>query len=292
VSITSSLDGPADLHDANRPYLGGGPSQAEVVKKLARVRERCSSKPEWSGLGPSAIMTTTRASLGRARDVVDAYAAAGLNQIYLRPLSPVGWAKRAWPQVGYDPKQWLPFYSQGLERCIELTESGRTMVERQALILLVKILGGRDPGFVDLRSPAGAVLGALAYNYDGGIFVSDEGRIASHEGEERFKVGDVAKDSWLAVLAHPTTRACVSSSLLENQPLCHQCAYSPYCGVEPVYHYEAQGNMVGRMPESGWCTVLMGVFDEIFRRLQRPRDRKVFESWLAGDACWQGEKKA
>jgi hypothetical protein len=32
-------------------------------------------------------------------------------------------------------------------------------------------------GYVDLRSPAGAGLGALVYNYDGSVFASVEGRM-------------------------------------------------------------------------------------------------------------------
>ena len=35
-----------------------------------------------------------------------------------------------------------------------------------------------------------------------------------------------------------------------------------------------------RMPDNVWCRSLMGVFDVIFARLQKPDARKVLESWL------------
>jgi isoleucyl-tRNA synthetase len=65
-------------------------------------------------------------------------------------------------------------------------------------------LTGEDPGFMDLRWPAGTVLGCLAYNYDGRIFVSDEGRMVDHQGDPIFQVGTV-NDQWHDVIDHPTT---------------------------------------------------------------------------------------
>jgi radical SAM protein with 4Fe4S-binding SPASM domain len=141
---------------------------------------------------------------------------------------------------------------------------------------------------MDLRSPAGAVLGCLAYNHDGSIYVSDEGRMAEHEGDPMFRVGHVAESRWTDVLDHPTSRACVVASTLENQPLCGQCAYKPYCGVEPVFHYESQASVWGRTPDSGWCKGYMGAFDLLFDRLRRPEDRRIFEAWMERDQCrWE-----
>jgi uncharacterized protein len=42
-------------------------------------------------------MTTTKLSLGRVRDIVDEYVAQGFNGIFLRPMSPYGFAvKTKW----------------------------------------------------------------------------------------------------------------------------------------------------------------------------------------------------
>jgi uncharacterized protein len=40
-------------------------------------------------------------------------------------------------------------------------------VETYASIIATKMFSNRDPGYVDLTSPAGIGLGALVYNYDG-----------------------------------------------------------------------------------------------------------------------------
>ena len=73
---------------------------------------------------------------------------------------------------------------------------------------------------------------SLAYNYNGEIFVSDEGRMVDHQGDPIFKVGSVQESSWQQVLDHPTTKACAQASTLDNQPMCQQCAYKAFCGVD------------------------------------------------------------
>ena len=289
MSICTSLDGPAELHNKNRPFFGGGEAQPKVVQWLETINARCNADPKKKYYLPGALMTTTRFSFDFGPQIVDLYVKLGMEQIFLRPLSPIGYAKRVWKDVGYDASEFVSFYEKTLDYIIDLNVSGKSnIMERMALILLTKIVKGEDPGFMDLRSPAGAVLGCLAYNYNGEIFVSDEGRMVDHQGDPIFRLGDVAKDDWTAVIDHPTTRACVTASTLENQPMCQQCAYKPYCGAEPVFHYETQRSVFGQMPSSGWCVSHMGVFDVIFRKLRDPRSRKVLDKWLERDQCrWQ-----
>jgi sulfatase maturation enzyme AslB (radical SAM superfamily) len=252
------------------------------------VRRRCEATPERRYYLPGALMTTTRQSLPYAKEIVDQYLALGLEQIFVRPLSPIGYAKRSWDRIGYTPAEFLAFYDQVLSYILELNKQGTFIMERRALILLTKILKSRDPGFMDLRSPAGAVLGCMAYNYDGRIFVSDEGRMMDHEGDPMFAVGRVGESRWTEVLDHPTTRTGVVSSTLDNQPLCSQCAYKPYCGVEPVFHYETQASTWGQTPSSYWCEGYMGVFDLIFDKLRDPENRRIFEAWMERDQCrWE-----
>jgi His-Xaa-Ser system radical SAM maturase HxsB len=292
VSICTSLDGPPELHNKNRPFLGSGAAQEKVVHWLGRMQARCDAIVGRPFSRPSALMTTTRFSFDYSKEIVDLYVKMGMEQIFIRGLSPIGYAKRVWGDIGYTSKEFLDFYSRTLDYIIDLNKKGTPIMERMALILLTKIVRGVDPGFMDLRSPTGAVLGCLAYNYNGEIFVSDEGRMLDHEGDDSFKVGDVATSDWDAVLGHPVTRACVVSSVLENQPMCAQCTYKPYCGVEPVYHYETQKSIFGSMPTSGWCMSRMGLFDVIFQKLRDKEARKIFDRWLDWDQRWTEKEPA
>jgi len=38
VSICASLDGPEKVHDANRKYLGGGPTYKDVIKRIEEIK--------------------------------------------------------------------------------------------------------------------------------------------------------------------------------------------------------------------------------------------------------------
>ena len=58
-------------------------------------------------------MTTTEASLDRPRDIIDTYAELGLRHVFLRPISPYGFALRRAAVRGYGVQRWLTFYEAG-----------------------------------------------------------------------------------------------------------------------------------------------------------------------------------
>ena len=81
-------------------------------------------------------MTTTQASLGHARDIIDEYVRHGFTSIFLRPLSPYGFAARAGHFAKYDAERWLTFYKEGLEYILELNSQGYPLVETFSGIVL------------------------------------------------------------------------------------------------------------------------------------------------------------
>ena len=279
VSLCTSLDGPRELHEKNRIYLGGS-SYDRAAFWIREISRRYGSEqaPKRKVYKPSALMTTTRLSLPLWRSIVDEYVQLGMEGIFLRPLSPIGYAKRVWPKIGYSGEEFVAFYRQALDYILKINLDGREFMERMTTIALAKILKQKDPGFVDLRSPCGAGIGQMAYNYDGSVYTCDEGRMVAHQGNELFRIGDVAGGYDQAVSSQSCRSMCVVSNL-ETQPSCRQCVYKPYCGICPVHNYEAQGSLCGNMPSSDYCAVHKGIFSVIFERLEDPRSRSVFESW-------------
>jgi hypothetical protein len=122
-------------------------------------------------------MTTTEASLGRVREIIDEYLAQEFHSIFLRPLSPYGFAIRGKSYRTYNAQRWLKFYKEGLAYIIDLNRQGKEFVEFYASIILKKMLTSEDPGYVDLMSPAGIGIAGVVYNYDGDVYASDEGRM-------------------------------------------------------------------------------------------------------------------
>ncbi len=88
VNFCTSLDGPAELHNKNRAYVGGN-SQEETVKWWKRIYRRTARKM----FRIDALLTVTRFSLSRHKEIVDEYLSLGARGIYLRYANPFGLAR-------------------------------------------------------------------------------------------------------------------------------------------------------------------------------------------------------
>jgi sulfatase maturation enzyme AslB (radical SAM superfamily) len=272
VSFCTSLDGPADLHDRNRVWLGGN-AHASAVAGLEMIQAKRAAGAKVDA--PNAICTVTRGSLTRAREIVDQVVALGLERVQLGPLDPVGFARRSWDKIGYTTEEFVAFYAEALDHVISLNKRGVKAYEKMALVLLIRILEGGH-----WRFPNGDGLARLAYDWDGAVYTGEDGRLLAAEGDAFFQIGDVRSSGLQDLLDHPTVRASLYASMSWSQPQCFQCAYAPYCTVQPVFNHETQGSPWGQLPTNGWCGKMMGIFDVLFARLQDPETRKVLESWL------------
>ena len=284
VQICTSVDGPADLHDRQRKLPG-----ASAYSKAAYWIRRINDAYQARGLDPSvyrveALLTTTRETLPRWKDVIDTYAGLGCRALFLRPVDPFGFGARAGARVGYDVAEFLDFYRSAVREMIRLNLEGVEILERFASIFLSKILHSDDPNYLDIRSPCGAGIGQVAYGYDGGIFTCDEGRMLHEDGDDTFLIGRVGESKYRDLMGHKTVRALAIASNLDGQPSCSSCAYLPYCGVCPVHNHRTQGSIFGRMPESRWCAVHMGIQDFLFELLAtaEPEVLRVLERWTEG----------
>ena len=273
VLISTSLDGPADLHNKNRPRPGGDSYERAVAGikrcRLALGRDRV-----------GALMTTTVASLGRARDIIDEYIALDFGGIFLRPLSPYGFAIKTKSYERYDQSHWLDFYFEGLDYIIELNLGGFNFSEHYASLILRKMLTPFQPGYVDLMSPAGIGIGAIVYNYDGEVYASDESRMLAEMGDKTFCLGNVHRNSYAELMLSDALLDPLESSFADSVPGCAWCAFEPYCGADPVFHHATQGDSVGKKPLSAFCNRNMAIFRGLITRMrERPAVREVFERW-------------
>jgi len=275
ILISTSLDGPADLHNRNRPRPGGN-SHALAEAGIRRAQEVLGQDRV------GALMTTTEASLERVEEIIDEYVRLDLDGIFLRPLSPYGFAIKTKQFGKYDASRWLTFYERGLRYIIGLNKRGIRIPELYATLLLKRMLTDRPIGYVDLRSPAGIGLGALVYNYDGKVFASDEGRMLAEMGDRTFELGDLATDDYRSLVGSEKLIDLVSASLTQCAPQCSTCAYEPHCGADPVYHHATQSDPVGIKPLSEFCSRHKGIFRLLFELLEgSPEDAAVLRGWVA-----------
>ena len=274
IHLSTSLDGPADLHNANRPRPGRD-SYERLRRNLDRARAMLGHDQV------SALMTTTPASLGRPREIIDEYVRLGFDSVFLRPISPYGFATRTRLDKAYSAEHFFDFYKRGLEHIIDLNRRGVAIVESYAQILLRKMLTPYPVGYVDLQSPAGAAIGVLVYNYEGDVYASDESRMLAEMGDRSFRLGNLATESYENVMAGPRVRALVENSCLETMPGCSECAFAPYCGADPIFNWATQSDIVGYRPTSEFCRRQMGLFTHLFDLLREGDafTRRLFLAW-------------
>jgi uncharacterized protein len=280
VSLSTSLDGPADIHNANRPLLGGD-SHAHVAKWIKRFNNDYEKLRETGYIWRmSSLMTISRRALPKYKELIDEYVSLGFVNIFLRPLDGFGFSKSSWDKIGYTPEEFIEFYKKSLDYILEINKSGLVFEERFARFFMIKIMTDYDPGMLDLRSPCGAGIGQLAYNYNGDIYTCDEGRMVSMMDDDSFKIGDVFSSSYEDVVSDPVVKSLCSASCLEGLAGCSDCAYLPYCGTCPIVNYAEQGNIFGQMPSNSRCKINKAVLDYLFEKLHDKENVKVFESWL------------
>ena len=275
VSICTSLDGPEDIHNSNRiPEDRNFNSYQNVARWAKIIQKRCNDeKKDWT---ISALVTTTKASLEKPKEIVDEYAKLGFNQICIRHLNWLGFSGENYKKIGYSAKEYIDFWKKCSDYIIELNKKGTLLKERTFLIILSKIFGKTDPGFLDLRSPCGACIGQLAYNYDGKIYSCDEARTLK---EDIFMVGDV-EQKYSEVLGSNKTCAIVSSSIIDSTP-CSECVWKPYCGTCPVSTFSQTNSLIPSTSDDFRCKVHDFQFEYVFEKIMdKDFQEKIVKKWF------------
>lgn len=276
--ISTSLDGPKDLHDKNRPLQNKELDHHVIFEQnLAMIRQ------VWGNRDcVSALMTTSKYSLGRFRDIIDEYIRLGFNNIFLRSLNPYGFAKQYKEEIAYPVEEFITSYKEGLDYIIELNKQGTFFVEGFAALLLKRMLTPFATGFVDLQSPAGVGIAGVIYDYDGNVYVSDEARMMARFKNYYFRLGNVNEDNYQVIFNGELLHHIIASACNECLPVCAECVFQPYCGADPVRNMSEQGDMIGFRPTNEMCKKTKAIIHYLFELLQKhdPEINRIFWSWL------------
>ena len=280
VQICTSIDGPKDLHNKYRIYRDADGFDV-TTGWMKRINERYAELGLDTNLyRVEALPTVTRALLSRPRDLVDTFVELGCRAVFLRKLDPFGFAARTAKTIGYSMEEYIKFYTAAVDYIIELNKQGVQVMERNAAIMLSKMIADYEPNYLDLRSPGGAVIGQIGYHPDGRVYSSDEGRMVGAMGDDAFCIGTL-DNTYQEIMTAASTRALVIAGTNFGQPDCVSCVYRPYCGQQPEYNYKTQGTINGRMRDSTWCRKHKYIFDYLARRLHDAdaEEMAMFDRW-------------
>jgi His-Xaa-Ser system radical SAM maturase HxsB len=229
----------------------------------------------------SALMTTTNLSLNYPKEIVNEYFTQGFRNIFLRPISPYGFALHNEKKNKYDTQKFLEFYKIGLNHILHYNFEGEFFSEDYATILLKKILTPFPVGYVDLNSPAGAITNVVVFNYDGHVYATDESRMLAEMNDFTFRLGHLDTHSYDAIFYGEKAMELAEVWLNESLPGCSECAFQPYCGSDPVHNHATQGSMAGYRPTSTFCQKNMEIIRYLIELMESDkRIKKVFESWV------------
>lgn len=273
VYLSTSIDGPRELHNRNRP-IPGRDSYERTLDGIVLAREQI------GGDAVAALMTTTKASLAYPEAIVDEYVHLGFRDVFLRPLSSYGFAKRNQSILGYTVEDFSRFYQRGLQRVLHWNQRGVEIREVYASILLNKILSTFDAGYVDLQSPTGAGASVLVYNYDGYVYPSDEARMLAETGDTSLRMGRIGVPMD-ALLTSSVRRDLARASEVEGIPGCQECPYSLFCAPNPVDSQAQFGTLFAPVLDTEHCQRHMGMFDAMFMALRVADEdlQDLFHQW-------------
>ena len=271
VLISTSLDGPAFIHNKNR---GREDSYEKTMAGIAKAREVLGKETV------SALMTTSELALDYPKEIVDEYVNDGFCGIFLRALNPYGLAAQNENWKRYNDR-FIEFYKRSLDYIIELNKQGVYFREDYACIILRKMLTPYTTGFVDLQSPAGTINSVIVYNYDGYVYASDESRMLAEVNDYTFRLGKVT-DRYEDIVCGDKAKK--MGKVWANEALagCSNCPLKTYCGADPVRHHSTQGDMYGFRPSSLVCKKNKAIIEYLLTLIIERGDEvfPIFRSWI------------
>lgn len=131
------------------------------------------------------------------------------------------------------------------------------------------LLGGRL-----WNLPGMDVLEQLAYDAAGRVYTSEEAC-----AKPEFALGSAAELRYRDLAQRPVVRAVIAAAHPDNQPMCSQCAYRPFCAVAPSSNHAVQGTIWGQTPSSPACVLQMGILDRILERLDDEKFILLLDKW-------------
>ncbi len=275
ICISTSMDGPAHIHDACRkPRIGSG-THALFLAKLALSRAICGDD------SVNALMTTSSVSLHELPQVIDAYIEQKFDGVFIRSLNPYGFAAEHEQELSYNMQTFVEKYLDALKYIIEKNKT-TYFPEFFATLLFSRILTPYATGFVDLQSPSGIGIAGVIYDFDGSVFPADEARMLARMGDRFFCLGNVKTDSYKHIFASKKLRDLIAGSCIETTPYCAYCVYQAYCGTDPVRNYLESGSDVRSMWQTPFCTKHKGIFKGLFTFLKNSTEQEqaIIWSWI------------
>ena len=225
----------------------------------------------------STVTTVTGELLKAPEDILQAHCDLGLPNLFVRPISPYGFAKKD-QDSEYSIAQYMTFYERLFDAILELWKSGKSVIEHSAATHIKRVFNPGFNSYADLKSPSGVLLNSFLFNYDGRIYGSDELRMLQRIYKDQdFSLGHIEAPEVTKTLYSQI----ISSSFNQVLPGCNTCAYQPFCGADPCNEISLQGEYIGDKTRSRFCSYHKEMFTFLLNRWFRcSESQSMLKEWL------------
>ena len=266
VSLCSSLDGPASVHDRQRCFPNGAPTHEQVIRWAKRLNTEYGIKVPF-------LPTFTRHALGHERELIDEYQTQGMHSLYLRFVNRTGRAHDSGYDIGLSAAEYVLAWRHTLDYVLNRNRVGYPMrEEKTAHFLRNMLIPAAD--YMCLRRPCGCGVSQITVGHDGAIHGCDGGRSVP-----MLTLGNVLTDTYDAVYASPTVMA-LRSLAGETLPQCQTCAFSPYCGYCVARGINQHGTPVPQTALDFECQIYQEMLPDVFRKLLVKQNAAILVGWV------------
>ena len=270
VHFSTSLDGTEIVHNKNR-ILSTNDSYLRLKKGIELVQTTTGKDRV------STVTTVTGELLKAPEDILQAHCDLGLPNLFVRPISPYGFAKKD-QDSEYSIAQYMTFYERLFDAILELWKSGKSVIEHSAATHIKRVFNPGFNSYADLKSPSGVLLNSFLFNYDGRIYGSDELRMLQRIYKDQdFSLGHIEAPEVTKTLYSQI----ISNSFNQVLPGCNTCAYQPFCGADPCNEISLQGEYIGDKTRSRFCSYHKEMFTFLLNRWFRcSESQSMLKEWL------------
>lgn len=279
VDICTSLDWDEMTHNSNRQWSEDN-SFEKVTYWIKRADEEKQKRWMWKIW---ALLTVTKETLPKYKEIIDTYISLWLDWIFLRWLNPYGFADINFEKLAYKTEDWINFYKKSLDYIIEINKNWKFFRENITSVYLMKIFNQIDPAFMDIRSPSWLVIWWIAYMYDWKVYASDEWRMLWRMGIDDFyltTVTDDAKSTYEKIINNPVTKTAIQASTLDWLPGYNDHVYKPYIWVDIIHNFKTTWSVYQALLLDEKMKLQIGILDYIFELLRNDEKKKILLSWI------------
>lgn len=236
IRIGTSIDGPPEIHDAQRPLAGASSFEATWTNVL-KLRQ--------AGVDVKGVITVVTSRnqhvLPRiARFLID----RGFTSLAFSPVQILGRASEN-PSLETDGQAFSRSLLDVLHQVIipHYRKTGVFIRERTLGTMLAHLLQPQKR-YMCLRTPCGAGRNICSITPNGDVYQCNQSPFLG----EGMKLGNIDKETFADILASPTAQN-LGERLIENIPECSECIYSGWC-QSPCGHYTLlkTGKLLAKSP--------------------------------------------